>query len=738
MTFNATPASLETVSATILPTVCVSMWDLFSNPVPTWQASVKISATRLDGPAESSLEGLTGAQSALYTNGSSCFTSLYLTDNIGVSYSLDYTLSSSQLPPLDGDGALLVNRAVDGVGASLGARISGCGYLQVFTSTLQCLCEEGSFLNASAGGCQLCPPGTNTLSTGLTLCSTNPVGNLFLPLRTLFSIPLSVGSADVSTNSSELQTSIALAASNFMNLSLSTACLLSPETCATAISVALQSSSHRRRALATAQLVMTVTVPTTDSSGVSRVLQSPAALAAALQNTLPGSLSISVGTSTNSSAQPGLITCDAGLYLDVSTQQCHTCQPGFFSTLSGAVKCDPCLANTYRSAADIAASPKSITCTACPALTVSAVGSFLLTNCSCVTGSYASYVPGDTVLYQPGISTDFSCLTCPEGALCSYGAAASGAAVNGAFPPLALADYWHSTGMEDDPTMLPDPEPIVFYPCIAGLCLAETQATFCLQHMELTNGSSWDTPGFVVDQCHFLLQNTLGAGGIYSLPVVNGTDVILINSTIPVDNCLLGQTGRACSWCLPGWTLQGLVCGPCPPNSALADTGKGVIDTIISLLSAFGGTGFTLYLLLPLYPHLLEKPGLFIKWVKLFAKRLLRRALERVRTRALAAAASKHTHGDGEEEEVVPVEAAKSRERPKPSTFTTLVALFTFFVEPFRLIVDNVQIISSFQRTIRVAWVRPATQLSLSPCASHSPRSLPATRTSSAVCPFST
>jgi len=345
------------------------------------------------------------------------------------------------------------------------------------------------------------------------------------------------------------------------------------------------------------------------------------------------------------------------------------------------------------------------------------VGSFLLTNCSCITGSYASFVPGDTTLYQPGVSTYFTCLPCPEGAQCTYGAAASGAAVNGAFPPLALQDYWHSTGMEDNPTMLPAPLGLVFYPCVADLCLAETQATFCLQHMELTNGSSWDTPGFVVDQCHFLLQNALGAGGQYALPVVNGTDVILINSTIPIDNCVLGQTGRACSWCLPGWTLQGLVCGACPPNSSLQSSGTGVIATAISLLSVFGGIGFTLYLLLPLYPDLFEKPGLLIKAAKLYAKRLLKRTLERFRSRTLAPVTKGSLKADAAEGAAPEV---KSRERPKPSTLTTLIALYTFFIEPFRLIVDNVQIISSFQRTIRVAWVRLRCEL-LIPSASNPP-----------------
>jgi hypothetical protein len=94
-----------------------------------------------------------------------------------------------------------------------------------------------------------------------------------------------------------------------------------------------------------------------------------------------------------------------------------------------------------------------------------------------------------------------------------------------------MEDSWHSTGLEDNSSASLAPEHTVFYPCIAGRCLAESQATFCSQHPELTNGSSWAVPGFVVDQCTYLLS--VGNAS------TNGT-----NASSVTDNCVLGQTGR--------------------------------------------------------------------------------------------------------------------------------------------------------------------------------------------------
>jgi hypothetical protein len=200
------------------------------------------------------------------------------------------------------------------------------------------------------------------------------------------------------------------------------------------------------------------------------------------------------------------------------------------------------------------------------------------------------------------------------------------------------------------------------------------------------------------------------------MPIVvtsdNGTSVVLANSSLPTDNCVLGQTGRVCSWCLNGWTVQGAACAACPPDSSLASAGSGVVDSLISLVGAIGGIGFTLYLLLPLFPNVLERPARLIKAVRHFVKRMLRHVQERVQARARTMVQHSKSTATAETEEAPEKEGHK---RKKASTITMLIALATFFVEPFRLIVDNVQIISSFQSTIHVSWVRTASSSPLSP-----------------------
>lgn len=536
-------ASLQTFSQATVPEVCVSMWDLFGNPVLTWTASMKMSASRHSASNSSyfSNGGLSGTVLAPYSNGSACFTSLALTDNIGVQYSLQYTISSSQLPAVYGDAALQPKPAVDGNGASIDATISDCDALPFtfFTTNRKCQCHQGAYLNGTANNCVLCPN-------------------------------------------------------------------------------------------------------------------------------------------------------------------------GYYTDSYSASTCVPCSANSYSTAVDINSNRNSSSCSACPPLSVSAVGSFLLTNCSCITGSYASFTPGNTVLYQPGVSTSFVCLPCPDGATCSYGQAASGGAVNGAFPPLAQVDYYHLTGREDNYNALPSPDHTRFYPCIIGLCLEETQATFCALHLELTNGSSWDTPGFVRDQCHFLLEGAIGASGAYPLPVVNSSlngSVVLASSTIPTDNCILGQTGRVCSWCIPGWTVQGYTCAPCPPGSSIASQPKGSLNSLISILGTIAGVAFTAYLLLPLFPDMLDMPRQLVKGTLRIAQRLLQMVLMQAKTRI-----SVSIHGSA----TVKLDAAAKKAshlRNKKSVLTLAVALYGFFLEPIRLIIDNVQIISSFQSTIHVAWVRPQRRL---------------------------
>jgi len=134
-------------------------------------------------------------------------------------------------------------------------------------------------------------------------------------------------------------------------------------------------------------------------------------------------------------------------------------------------------------------------------------------------------------------------------------------------------------------------------------------------------------------------------------------------------NCRLGHAGVVCGECVETWTLQGQFCAPCPANSALSSIPRArLAGYIVLAIVIFCGVSLP-FLLGPLLQP--------------------RELLARLVSFELKTSAS---FGAG----VAKLGSASER----------IFAVAAFCRVPLRLVAENLQIISSFKRTMRLAWPR--------------------------------
>jgi hypothetical protein len=126
----------------------------------------------------------------------------------------------------------------------------------------------------------------------------------------------------------------------------------------------------------------------------------------------------------------------AALSADGQSTTCVACPSGTVAPDKGATACVACPANNYATS--------ETECAECPPAASAPPGSAALSDCACAYGFYASY--------DDPQRSFFSCVACPDGALCP-----------GPVTPLALEGYWR---LPDDDTH--------FYPCEEGHCEAQT------------------------------------------------------------------------------------------------------------------------------------------------------------------------------------------------------------------------------------------------------------------------
>lgn len=135
-------------------------------------------------------------------------------------------------------------------------------------------------------------------------------------------------------------------------------------------------------------------------------------------------ISVSPCNAATESFDPASLRCVCSPGASSSTGACDLCPPGRVSPSAGAALCAPCPSNTF-------ASPNRTQCTPCPASSLAPPGTAGVGGCVCPFSTYA--VPA--VPSEP-FSGWFACSPCPPGALC----------VGTGGPPLATAGFWHPPG----------------------------------------------------------------------------------------------------------------------------------------------------------------------------------------------------------------------------------------------------------------------------------------------------
>ena len=418
----------------------------------------------------------------------------------------------------------------------------------------------------------------------------------------------------------------------------------------TASAVAITSVTLSSRRLLTASLAAAFSVTTTaDASGLTAAIGAPAAFAATLATNLAGSgdaVLASLPASALSVAAPTVVV------MPPEVAQC----PAGTHLDSDSQTCMPCEPGTYAFAPGASVcSPctpdtysqeeGATSCALCPLTSVAPVGSLSLLNCSCQYGFYAVYDNAE----EP---TQFVCTPCPDGALCVGPASPSGPTA----PPTALAGYWHEV---DDST--------AFYSCLDGMCLDETLEVAVMG-------------GLDEEAC---LEEIEASGG---------------NTTC--GNCRVGHLGPVCGSCWPGWTPISGFCQACKPGDNINTWSGPARNGLLSAIVIVFVSALATFLLLPLFPNASVAE----------AAKNMRRFTARIGVTAAtdggaeeAASAKPLVLGMGVRLKTMD-EAPPSHYSARFPRLALVLAMISFFAEPATLLIEQLQILSSFKRTLLVPW----------------------------------
>ena len=344
-------------------------------------------------------------------------------------------------------------------------------------------------------------------------------------------------------------------------------------------------------------------------------------------------------------AAPPVTVCTAGTYQDGSITSV------IGSSYYPAPACAPCSVGTVAPtsgasscvpcAAGLYWSGDGVSCLPCPLGSTSPGGS-TIEGCACTFGFFPDWSSGTS-------NASFVCAACPIGALCT-----------GAGMPLALAGFWHLPG---DRTR--------FYPCVAGFCVAENS----------TSGASATT---TTARRRSLLQE--GMGGAEE----------------EIGNCRVGQQGLLCAECVHGWQFQGQFCGPCQESQSILHWPRWKRALLcFFLLAVFLCVGLPV-LLLPLFPELTTK----LRDVSVRAGDRVRALATRSRHLIIAAETDAlESHSPSESKTAAPPPAGRRFGKYNVRRLVpNVIAFVRYMVEPGRILLDTIQIVSSFKRTIRVSW----------------------------------
>jgi hypothetical protein len=209
--------------------------------------------------------------------------------------------------------------------------------------------------------------------------------------------------------------------------------------------------------------------------------------------------------------------------------------------------------------------------------------------------------------------------------------------------PLALENYWHPENVTNE-----------FWDCEEGFCLEE------------------EAPGAEDSNA------TVAGNGTAHRRLHSALDAALYANVTRVANCRPGHAGLVCGKCLPNWVVQGEFCAPCDPNANIANWSRAKIGSLI-FFSALGFLGVSIpFLLWPLFAE-------------------LRAAKQRPQIPDTPVAAAPEKSGT-----LAKLYAAHGA---KIGAATSALKEFASVSRvPLRMLMENLQIIGSFKRTLGLRW----------------------------------
>ena len=529
---------------------------------------------------------------------------------------------------------------------SVNVTVSPCAALQTFdTPSLRCVCAAGAYFNGNTGVCTACPQSTYS-AAGASTCALCPPG-AYSDAGFTKCTPCPAGTYLNATSFScsvcPLGTSAPQAGSAACSLNPAGYVSLTQTTFSGNVTLAGVTAASFGAAQNTS-----LAASLASAAGVSATSITITAVAAAPagRHLLQGSALVSyiVATSSNVSSLSTTLGNTATLAASLVTAL-RASGDTVLGQVTGAVVSAPAVTTAVLSAQP------------CPAGTFLS-GTGTSSRCvACAPGYYmplpgaTSCLPCSSNSYQPAFGTT-ACLACPDVAATSP--PASSAVLNCSCPYGTFASYDANITTF---TCLPCP--------LGALCsgaLAPSGPTAPPLALDGYWHAANDTSTFYDCDDGMCLAEEVGVW----------------------PNCREGHTGLVCAECIPDWRIVDGFCASCEGQHSLAAWPAAKREALAACLAVI-----VVLIAVPIlwWPLFLNAAA---EW-----KERLRRWAARLR----GAGGSEPAH---EVEEAHKAEGASHHH--EAGTFALALGLVSFFMEPLSLVVESLQIVSSFKSTTRVPW----------------------------------
>ena len=565
-----------------------------------------------------------------------------VTGAIGSSMLLTATLQSPSVPALLPPGLVY----------SVNVTVAPCLALETFdTPSLRCVCAAGAYFNGNTGVCTACPQSTFS-AAGASTCALCPPGS-YSDAGYTKCTPCPAGTYLNSTSSTcstcPLGTSAPQPGSTACNLNPAGYVSQTQTTFAANLTLAGVSAASFGAAQNTslaASLASAAGVP------AASIVITAVASASAGRHLLQGSALVTyivVTSSTNTSLLSTTLANTASLATAL-VSALKASGDAVLRQVTGAVLTAPAVSSLVLSAQP------------CPAGTFLS-GTGTASSCvACAPGSYmplpgaTSCLPCSANTYQPQLGAT-ACLACPD--MKATSPPTSSVVLNCSCPYGMFASY-------DDAVTT-----FACLPCPPGALCSGALSPSGPTAPPLALDGYWhadnDTSVFYDCDDGVCLAEEFGVW----------------------PNCREGHTGLVCAECIPDWRIVDGFCQSCEGQESLAAWPAAKREALAACLGVIA-----VLIAIPI----LWWP-LFLNVVAEWKQRLGRLAARLKRGGAPA---------EEEQEEVQKAEddglGAGASHHREAGTFALVLGLLSFFAEPLALVVESLQIVSSFKSTTRVPW----------------------------------